>query len=143
MSGSESSGRGWDARVAYNITAKTIIDGQYALIKRNVLFIFSIRGVFGFGGAVLPDVFFGGEGEFVIPIFAETGDEWLAEELVGADSAGAPEHFGAFADFPAVVVHSGCAVGKLLDARRIEVAGNGFAECDAPFAECFLNGADT
>lgn len=53
---------------------------------------------------VLPEVFLGGEAQFVVPFFAEACRERLFQESVGADAEPSSESFGAFAYLPAVEI---------------------------------------
>lgn len=79
-------------------------------------------------------------GKLIVPLLAETPYEWVFEELINAHFVFAAEHFGAFADFPSVIVDRGERV-VFLDACRVEIARDGLLEVDAALTVGAVDGA--
>ena len=84
----------------------------------------------------------GGEGEGVVEVLAEDGDQRLAEELIDADALAAAFLVGILAYSPTMEVESLAAAGEFGHADRVEPAGLGLAELAFTLKEASLDGAE-
>jgi hypothetical protein len=79
--------------------------------------------------------------EFVIPSFAKTANERLAEETVDREMEATPQGDGIATDIPAVIVEPREAGAEALLADRVEGARDRFAPRGASFTIGLLCGA--
>lgn len=85
----------------------------------------------------------GHSAQLVVPLLSEASDKRSFKESVQREMKLTAFPYAILADIPAVVVQTYRTVAELLDAYRIQCAGDRLAPCCLPCPESLLRGAET